>query len=489
MTGTGTGKSVLKGARVPRVGMPAVRCTGEGPAKRTSFVRVRERHLARQGTAEVMDSLPSGLFSGLTALTGLGTPKQDEEKKRAEAANEQADDASSFEQRRSQMDAMWDESSTTLDFFTRSASGLGRSRSEDSEDGLGYASLGLCPRASSKPHLGSNGESSFPQVPAAPPQPAAGPGYSAFRAALEQEKAAATRLQQAGVAPSFARGSANDAPAYYARGSAAAAPRQIPHEPDDLLRSYEMRGSRALPPVVVAPAPQHPNGSPTRPVARARPATFAALDTDMPTSGSEGNMSLMAPSSDSEALESQKSWVMKKEIESEGELDPDFEDSRAKVQFDKTPQKQKTSMAVPALASSLKKAINRSSGSKEKEKPVPPLLGEKKKKNYLTFEGIGEPSKKAKPLLKLTRPDGPPSWGALRFPGMGQRPPSKWCAFGVDTDASDIVPLLINTWGMTPPDVIISITGAAVGDIPDLSCAQKEVRKRFKAIRKYFKTA
>jgi hypothetical protein len=86
------------------------------------------------------------------------------------------------------------------------------------------------------------------------------------------------------------------------------------------------------------------------------------------------------------------------------------------------------------------------------------------------------------PLLKLRRPPrmagGPAascSWGALRFPhaasgkGMGLHPPpSKWVAIDADSSVNHITNLLTTTWQLRWPDVIISVTGAAAGNMPAL---------------------
>jgi hypothetical protein len=69
-------------------------------------------------------------------------------------------------------------------------------------------------------------------------------------------------------------------------------------------------------------------------------------------------------------------------------------------------------------------------------------------------------------------------WGALSFPHADShtvRPPAKWAAIGVDSDTDDVLDLLTNTWRLAWPHVIISVTGAAVGTIPDLSPTDREV--------------
>ena len=66
------------------------------------------------------------------------------------------------------------------------------------------------------------------------------------------------------------------------------------------------------------------------------------------------------------------------------------------------------------------------------------------------------------PLTKLKRFDQstPVSYGALRFPDTGARP-SKWAAFGKFSDENDVKDLLLNTWRLPQPSVIISVTGGA----------------------------
>ena len=65
--------------------------------------------------------------------------------------------------------------------------------------------------------------------------------------------------------------------------------------------------------------------------------------------------------------------------------------------------------------------------------------------------------------------------GSLRFPGQ-TRDPAKWCTVPKDASICDVAKLLLHTWQIEKPDVIISITGAATGDIPDLSDEQRAVR-------------
>lgn len=83
---------------------------------------------------------------------------------------------------------------------------------------------------------------------------------------------------------------------------------------------------------------------------------------------------------------------------------------------------------------------------------------------------------RGKALRQLHRPgkSEKQSHGALQFKGT-QRAPAKWCAIPPTARVDDVIGLLLNTWGLTSPDVIISITGAAAGDIPDLDARQKQV--------------
>ena len=63
--------------------------------------------------------------------------------------------------------------------------------------------------------------------------------------------------------------------------------------------------------------------------------------------------------------------------------------------------------------------------------------------------------------------------GAVRFPGRFGA--SKWAQVPRDADVSDVIALLCSTWQLSPPQAVISITGAAVGDIPALSGEEREV--------------
>jgi hypothetical protein len=82
-------------------------------------------------------------------------------------------------------------------------------------------------------------------------------------------------------------------------------------------------------------------------------------------------------------------------------------------------------------------------------------------------------------LARLRGMDEPAAWGAITFPGASEsnvlRPPSKWCAFSADSKQDDVLDLLTKTWRLAFPHVIISVTGAAVGSIPDLSPVDREV--------------
>jgi hypothetical protein len=99
---------------------------------------------------------------------------------------------------------------------------------------------------------------------------------------------------------------------------------------------------------------------------------------------------------------------------------------------------------------------------------------------------IGQLAPRWRALDRLKRPnrdglpgvDDPVAWGALAFPHADSatvRPPAKWAAVGVDSEEEDVLDLLTNTWRLAWPHVIISVTGAAVGSIPDLSPTDREV--------------
>ena len=65
------------------------------------------------------------------------------------------------------------------------------------------------------------------------------------------------------------------------------------------------------------------------------------------------------------------------------------------------------------------------------------------------------------PLQRLKMHDGSPAaFGSIRFAST-KRMPSKWCAFSNDSSPDDVVALLCETWGLSPPPVLISVTGAA----------------------------
>ena len=66
------------------------------------------------------------------------------------------------------------------------------------------------------------------------------------------------------------------------------------------------------------------------------------------------------------------------------------------------------------------------------------------------------------PLKLLTRPgvnrtSTPCLYGSLRFPGS-HRPPAKWAAIGTRSKVDDVKALLLDTWDLPPPAVIISVT-------------------------------
>jgi hypothetical protein len=111
--------------------------------------------------------------------------------------------------------------------------------------------------------------------------------------------------------------------------------------------------------------------------------------------------------------------------------------------------------------------------------------GSSRIKRHLSTAADTEPSGRAAPLMRLKRPprrtNGQPvaaAWGALRFPDLREsrklsRAPSKWVAVGPDSSPSDVTALLTKTWQMPWPDVVISVTGAALG--LDLSAEAIEV--------------
>ena len=94
---------------------------------------------------------------------------------------------------------------------------------------------------------------------------------------------------------------------------------------------------------------------------------------------------------------------------------------------------------------------------------------------------------RGQPLLKLTRPPRTPggeaagaAWGGLRLPTEHQprTMPTKWAAVGPDSETADVLDLLTRTWQLQWPHVIISVTGAAVGHVDDLSPATRAVVQR-----------
>ena len=68
-------------------------------------------------------------------------------------------------------------------------------------------------------------------------------------------------------------------------------------------------------------------------------------------------------------------------------------------------------------------------------------------------------------LTSLSSHGGKPvKFGSVRFAGS-KRKPSKWAAVDASSSIHNVVSLMCDTWGLTPPPVLISVTGAASGNL------------------------
>ncbi|KAL1519094.1 hypothetical protein AB1Y20_003361 [Prymnesium parvum] len=82
------------------------------------------------------------------------------------------------------------------------------------------------------------------------------------------------------------------------------------------------------------------------------------------------------------------------------------------------------------------------------------------------------------PLERMKLHDGrPAAYGSVRFPGR-KTGPSKWAAFSSDTSVEWVIDLLIHTWRLPPPDVIISVTGAADFTMQAMSLKEQLIFRR-----------
>ena len=78
----------------------------------------------------------------------------------------------------------------------------------------------------------------------------------------------------------------------------------------------------------------------------------------------------------------------------------------------------------------------------------------------------------------MTLHDGQPAaYGSLRFPGR-KSGPSKWAALSSDTPIDQIIAMMVTTWKLPPPRVLISVTGAAQSTIDDLSKKEQLIFRR-----------
>jgi hypothetical protein len=70
----------------------------------------------------------------------------------------------------------------------------------------------------------------------------------------------------------------------------------------------------------------------------------------------------------------------------------------------------------------------------------------------------------AEPLRRLCRPGSkPPTFGAVRFSASKRLNPSKYVCISADSAEADVLELLLTTWRLRRPEVLISVTGAASG--------------------------
>lgn len=477
-------------------------------------------------------------FSSLADLTGkmTGLGNQEEERDARRTPVRVSDSRGHFEMRKRQMAPDHD----TFDFITHDTDGDSLparrgpkksqvERDDSQSDGLSLAALGLQHATTGVSGYApfDEGTTDRPRVEA--PASSASMDYDSFQQILASERAAALQREpQAAPAasttaiPQGARGPKSRGPESFNSG--------VEVEDDAIPFSCsQMLTSRPPPPALFSPSAARPGTDPV-PVHDfdyEMATTFPALDTDMPMSGSEGNLSNLAPSgsegnlSKSESdgtlgsVEMQRSWLQKSEVT--GSPDEEMKEksvtrvhfsngqastggatkgdnaAAANMRLSSAPELRKTATSTPLFntatstaakiaegAASAANAATNSTAAKIAEEAAGAASAAVDKissrTGFFKPAGNGKHSKRAEPLLHLSRPNGPPAWGALRFPGQHQRSPSKWCTFAKDTPAKNLVPLLLNTWQLSPPDVIISITGSASGDLPELSDAQKAVR-------------
>ena len=82
------------------------------------------------------------------------------------------------------------------------------------------------------------------------------------------------------------------------------------------------------------------------------------------------------------------------------------------------------------------------------------------------------------PLRRLNRPGGmPASFGALRFAQVKRAAAAKWACVSADSQPQDVLELLLTTWKLRRPEVLISVTGAAAGS-PPMDTKQQLVFRR-----------
>ena len=85
---------------------------------------------------------------------------------------------------------------------------------------------------------------------------------------------------------------------------------------------------------------------------------------------------------------------------------------------------------------------------------------------------------KAGPLQQFAMADGSPAkFGSVRFPGS-KRLPAKWAAISAKTEPSQVGEMLLSTWHLPPPRVLISVTGAASGSIANWPAKEQLVFRR-----------
>ena len=82
------------------------------------------------------------------------------------------------------------------------------------------------------------------------------------------------------------------------------------------------------------------------------------------------------------------------------------------------------------------------------------------------------------PLQRLKCHDGSDAlYGSIRFAGTRGNP-SKWCAVSHRSEVGDVVKLMLDTWKLKPPRVIISVTGAAASTLEEMKSKDKQIFRR-----------